>query len=148
MSIDGASFFTIQQGMFDESTGLDRFVGAEKAGSFGKAFSALLNDLNTPEALGQVFTAMKSINLDSLSPEEAKTEWLGFRQVIDSIGLRLPEIAEVDGNVPADVAALAEKRWQAKQDKDWAASDALRDEVAALGWVIKDTADSYEVVTK
>ena len=68
--------------------------------------------------------------------------------MIDSIGLRLPEIAEVDGNVPADVAALAEKRWQAKQDKDWAASDALRDEVAALGWVIKDTADSYEVVTK
>lgn len=137
-----------QQGTFDESTGLVRFVGAEKAGSFGKAFSALLNDLNTPEALGQVFTAMKSIDLDSLSPEEAKTEWLGFRQVIDSIGLRLPEIAEVDGNVPADVAALAEKRWQAKQDKDWAASDALRDEVAALGWVIKDTADSYEVVPK
>ncbi len=138
----------IEQGSIDEATGLDQFVGAETSGSFGKAFAALLNDLNTPDALGQVFTAMKSIKPESLSAEEAKTEWLGFRQVIEGMGLRLPKVESGGGEVPAEVQELAEKRWQAKQDKDWAASDALRDEVAALGWVIKDTSDGFEVVPK
>ena len=39
--------------------------------------------------------------------------------------------------------ALGEKRWAARQAKDWAASDELRDELAAHGWTAKDGKDSY-----
>jgi hypothetical protein len=42
---------------------------------------------------------------------------------------------------PDDVQALADQRAQARTDKDYAASDALRDQIAALGWGVKDTAD-------
>jgi hypothetical protein len=42
---------------------------------------------------------------------------------------------------PQDVQDLADRRAQARADKDYAASDVLRDQMAALGWGVKDTAD-------
>lgn len=49
---------------------------------------------------------------------------------------------------PPEVAALAERRATARTAKDWAASDALRDEIAALGWLVKDTADGWTLAEK
>ena len=46
---------------------------------------------------------------------------------------------------PLPVKDLAEKRWIAKQEKDWAESDRLRDAVVDEGWVIKDSKDGYEL---
>jgi hypothetical protein len=43
--------------------------------------------------------------------------------------------------IPEDVRSLASQREQARVDKDWAASDELRDRIAALGWAIRDSAD-------
>jgi hypothetical protein len=42
---------------------------------------------------------------------------------------------------PSDVQDLADRRAQARAGKDYAASDALRDQIVALGWGVKDTAD-------
>ena len=42
--------------------------------------------------------------------------------------------------VPADVIALVERRAAARAARDFAAADALRDELAALGWEVVDTA--------
>jgi cysteinyl-tRNA synthetase len=50
--------------------------------------------------------------------------------------------------VPAEIAELAEKRWQAKQAKDWPAADAARKELDAAGWIIKDGKDGYQVLRK
>ncbi|MCU1599333.1 MAG: hypothetical protein JWO22_42 [Frankiales bacterium] len=36
---------------------------------------------------------------------------------------------------------LLARRQQARTDQDWAASDALRDELRVLGWVVRDTSD-------
>lgn len=41
--------------------------------------------------------------------------------------------------VPEEIAALVKKRAEAKAAKDWAAADALRAEIAAKGWSVKDT---------
>jgi cysteinyl-tRNA synthetase len=35
---------------------------------------------------------------------------------------------------------LAAVRAQARADKDWAAADAARDAIVALGWIVTDTA--------
>jgi len=43
--------------------------------------------------------------------------------------------------VPTEVQQLADRRAQARAGKDYAASDALRDEIGLLGWGVKDTAD-------
>ncbi len=45
-----------------------------------------------------------------------------------------------------EVIAIAEKRLQARTNKDWAESDQLRAEIAALGWIVQDAKDGYKLV--
>lgn len=49
---------------------------------------------------------------------------------------------------PPEVVALAERRAAARAAKDWAASDALRDEIAALGWTVRDTAEGQTLTER
>ena len=53
--------------------------------------------------------------------------------------------ALVDGP-PEEVLALAEKRQQARANKQWAASDQLRTQIAGLGWMVQDSKDGYKLV--
>ena len=45
--------------------------------------------------------------------------------------------------VPIEVTALAEERQVVRANKDFARSDQLRDQIAELGWLIKDTSEGY-----
>ena len=47
------------------------------------------------------------------------------------------------GEVPADVRAVADARWAARNAKDWPEADRLRSELTALGWTMKDGKDNY-----
>jgi hypothetical protein len=49
---------------------------------------------------------------------------------------------------PHDVVVLAEERAAARAAKDFAASDRLRDEISALGWLVRDGADGWALVPK
>ncbi len=49
---------------------------------------------------------------------------------------------------PQEVLALLDQRKQARANKDFAASDRLRDEIASLGWVVKDTKDGQVLEKK
>jgi cysteinyl-tRNA synthetase len=45
----------------------------------------------------------------------------------------------------AETLSLLEARRNARASKDWAASDRLRDEILARGWVVTDTPDGQTV---
>lgn len=48
---------------------------------------------------------------------------------------------------PSDqVIALAEKRLDARAEKNWSESDRLRDEISALGWTVQDSTGGYKLV--
>ncbi len=112
---------------------------------FEPAWESLNRDLNTPAALGHLFSGLKAAQ--KLEGEEAAANLAAFNTILGALGLELPNTEEASTtDIPNDIADLAERRWQAKQNKDWAASDALRDELTALGWTIKDTPDGYELV--
>jgi hypothetical protein len=49
----------------------------------------------------------------------------------------------VTDSAPPPVVALAEQRAAARADRDFAAADRLREEIAAAGWVVTDTADGF-----
>ncbi|MDQ1710776.1 MAG: hypothetical protein QOE45_226 [Frankiaceae bacterium] len=49
---------------------------------------------------------------------------------------------------PPEVVALAERRAAARAAKDFAASDALRDEIAGRGWVVRDGAGGWSLAVK
>jgi len=46
------------------------------------------------------------------------------------------------------VHALVEQRQQARANRDWAESDRLRDLIAQLGYIVKDTKDGPKVSPK
>lgn len=113
-------------------------------GPFQPAWDSLNDDLNTPEALGHVFSAMKKTDVASLTPQEAQQTRNAFHFILDAFGIKLPQ--EETAEAPPAVHALAEQRWQAKQNRNWADADRLRAEVTALGWTIKDGKDGYELM--
>ena len=47
--------------------------------------------------------------------------------------------------IPADVQAVAEERWAARQNRDWAKSDELRNKLAEMGYAVKDSKTGYEL---
>jgi len=106
---------------------------------FDPVFAALADDLNTPGALGALFTIV-----NALDPAQATAgDHAAFQRVVYALGL--PLAVPATAAVPAAVAALAERRWAAKQAKDFAAADALRQELAAAGWSMLDRKDGYSL---
>jgi len=52
-----------------------------------------------------------------------------------------------DDDQPSEhVIALVEQRVLARANKNWAESDKLRDEIAALGWIVQDSKDGYKLL--
>ena len=45
--------------------------------------------------------------------------------------------------LPEEVKSIAEERFNARQNKDWAKSDQLRDKLIELGYTVKDAKDGY-----
>ena len=111
-------------------------------GPFQAAWDALHDDLNTPGALGGLFTGLREAA--ALEGAEAAAALAAMQRILRALGLELPE-EEAAAEVPEEVRALAEERWAARLAKDWAKSDTLRDELAARGWIVKDGRDAYEL---
>jgi len=116
---------------------------------FAAAWSALLDDLNVPEALGCVFSVINKTRISELSEADSKSIWLGLHFILDAIGIVLPAVREEETvPVPDDVLRLAEERWTAKQSKDWTTADDLRKRLELAGWIVKDGKESFTVVPK
>ena len=109
---------------------------------FGEVVAALHDDLNFPAALGHLFTTLEKINSRRLSIKER----IEFERVTEVIFGAIPGVVEEPiTTVPTAITALAEKRWAAKQSKDFAAADSLRQELAAAGWSMLDRKDGYSL---
>ncbi len=106
--------------------------------------TALDDDLNISAALGALFDLVRDTNraMDSheMSPEQA-CGLLDYWNRINSV-LRLEPEA---GAIPTEIAAQLEERNAARAAKDWAKSDALRDELLKRGWVVKDTKEGTKL---
>jgi cysteinyl-tRNA synthetase len=97
---------------------------------------AIADDLNVPQALAAVWTAVKEGG--RLQDRAAWDLVLDFDRVL---GLGLEKLSRETAAVPAEVARLVEERQAARKAKDWAESDRLRDRVLELGFVVEDSKD-------
>ena len=115
-------------------------IDPDKLKKYKENFLNAVNDnLNTPLALGVLFSMLRS---------EPKSKQI-YDLAIDFdrvFGLKLDEeIKSESQSIPDEIKDLAGKRWQAKQDKDWALADKLRAEVTQKGYQILDTKDGYTI---
>ena len=110
---------------------------------FDRVFTALGDDLNVPAALGVLFELRNE--MFHQSAKRSSADVLAFDRAMFALGLDLEKIDLLKVSVPAEVTALAERRWAAKQAKDFAAADALRKELAAAGWSMLDSKTDYKL---
>lgn len=115
---------------------------------------AMDDDFNTALALSELFALFKEIRA-ALSAKEGKAVALAkqIRSTYALLGLfesdPLQYLAAYDRMhaqpISGEVLRIAEERKKARAEKDWAKSDALRAELAALGYAVKDSKDGYEL---
>ncbi len=106
---------------------------------FEPAWAALCDDLNTPRALGEIFGALGKIG--------GREDIAALASLMYALGIDLPKAEEdqAAADAPAEVAQLAQKRWEAKKSRDFAAADELRKKITELGWSVLDKKDGFDL---
>ena len=111
---------------------------------------AMNDDLNTPIVISHLFDAAKAINTvydtkATISQADIDSLKELFDTYIDILGLQTEQSSSkyLDSYKKA-VDLLLSLRLEAKQSKNWALSDRIRDELASYGFVVKDTKDGFE----
>ena len=116
-------------------------AGGTVNSQYSEQFTAYVNDdLNTSRAIAMIWELIKSADI---SDADKKATVSLFDTVL---GLGLAEWKPAaKAEVPEEIMTLVQARTQARTDKDWAAADKARDELAALGYEVIDTPDGPEV---
>ena len=99
--------------------------------------SKISDDLAMPEALAVVWKLMKS----DLIVEE---KWATLLDMDKVLGLRLGETV-VEEKIPEEIVQLAQQRQQARENKDWAESDRLRELIKSQGYLVEDLVNSCKI---
>ena len=130
--------------LYQHKVAKDVVTDPEKLEGYRQAFSSAINDdINIPLALGVLWTMVKqpySRDIYELA--------LDFDKVFGlSLDKAKPE-EKPPVEVPEDIRAVAEQRWQARKEKNWAESDRLRAVLAEKGYAVLDGKDGYKLEKK
>ncbi len=107
-------------------------------------FDALADDFNTPKALASLFEWVREANRRQQPTGDAD-----LREMLSVLGLG--EIEPLGGvgdvaTIDPEAHRLAQEREQARQERDFARADALRDQIRAQGWEVRDGAEGPELI--
>ncbi len=125
-------------------------------GKYEKQVDEVLNDdFNTAKALSFLFEIFKNMaNKIKAKDSSVMADYNGVKKAYKILGLFINNSEEVlkaieskkQNSIPAEIKELAENRWQAKLNKDWAKADEYRNALTQKGYTIKDSKDGYEIV--
>ena len=123
----------------------------ETAGLRAKCEEAMNDDFNTPILIAHLFDSLRAINLVHDGKETISAADLADLKAVystfieDVLGLKSETEASAGNEAyKKAIDLLLNMRLEAKQNKDWATSDKIRNELTALGFEIKDTKDGFE----
>ena len=112
-----------------------------------KFVAAMDDDLNTADAIAAVFELARDINTLSAASSKETLEKAArvFDELTGVLGLLYNRAKD---EVPARVQELAAERAEARKAKDWPRADAIRDELASLGYAVEDTPNGPKIIKK
>jgi cysteinyl-tRNA synthetase len=102
---------------------------------------ALADDFNTPRAMAEVFELVGEANRDEV-PGAAEA----VAEMLELVGLG--SIAEGQDDSHPEAERLMQERQDARAAKDFARADEIRDELAGMGFEVRDSADGPRLVPK
>jgi cysteinyl-tRNA synthetase len=109
-----------------------------------ECYAAMNDDFNTPILISHLFDAVKVINqIKEQKATLTETDLLVLKTTInalvfDVLGLMNENAQDNSGKVNGVVELLIKLRKEARENKDWALSDQIRDELIELGIQLKD----------
>ena len=119
---------------------------------------AMDDDFNTAFAISNLYGYFKSIKAKlSADDKSAAADVNQIRKTYALIGLFKADakdfIAYYENKnqaeeIPAQIKAIADERFEARKNKNWAKSDELRDKLSQMGYIVKDSKDGYELTKK
>ena len=100
---------------------------------------AINDDLNMPLAMSYVWEAARF--------EKKNIEVSKLLAKFDTVlGIKIYEVnSKNEEEIPQEILELVEQRKVARENKDWAKSDELRDLIAQKGYIVKDTKDGMSI---
>ena len=109
-------------------------------------FTAAVNDdLNIPKAFAALFELVRQTNaaLQGAQPFNFPAVQLlnVFKRMDEVLGVIFFGDEKKSVEIPAEIQTLLDRRAEARKSKNWSESDRLRDEIAAAGWLVKDSKD-------
>ena len=108
--------------------------------------NAMEDDLNTPKALGIIFSFIKEGNLipkDQIGSSEDKEVDVFFNQLDDIFGIFSRTFFITD--IPVEIKKLVEERKKARESKNFELADKLRSQVREKDFILEDTSDGVRV---
>ena len=117
-----------------------------------EAFTAAVNDdLNTPKAFAALFELVRHANAWMQGGATDAAQAAAVLEVFKRMDVVLGVVffgRAAKAETPAEIQALLDQRAAARKEKNWAESDRLRDEIAAKGWLVKDSPNGQTVSKK
>lgn len=116
--------------------------------------NAMRDDINTAKAISYLFSIFKDAKEKVANGDESVLGTLNsVTNTYNLIGLFKANpsefLAYVESknktDIPEEVTDLAQQRWQAKKDKNFALADEIRAKITDLGYVVKDTREGFEI---
>jgi cysteinyl-tRNA synthetase len=107
-------------------------------------FDALADDFGTPAARAVLFEWVAEANRRLDAGERVGPGGLG--EMLYALGLESLLERDADERLDPDAERLLEQRQAARARRDFDRADAIRDELAVLGWEVRDTADGARLV--
>ncbi len=145
--VDNLTFY-IKNTDRGEQEAADRAVQENCDRAKERFVKALSDDLNTADALGAIFDLVRLLNQAiadaDISAGAAERGRNCLLELCDVLGLEPG--AKQTMSIPAEIMDLVTARTKAKAEKDFAAADALRNQVEAAGYRIEDTAEGPHVL--
>ena len=102
---------------------------------------ALADDFNTAQAMAQVFSLITEARVEPLAGARAV-----IAELLELLGLG--SLAAESATSSAEAEALLVERGAARERKDWARADEIRDELAALGFEVRDEVGGARLVPR
>lgn len=110
----------------------------KRIGEARKAFEgAMDDDLNIAQALGIFFGFIRDANREGAGEES--------HDFIKEISEKVLGLKKEEVKIPAEIKKIAEEREEARKNKDWKKSDALRDDLKKKGWEVADSAEGWKL---
>jgi cysteinyl-tRNA synthetase len=142
-SVDQAAGRAPGEGSADNSGGVS---GDPSPGARSEAFrEALADDFNTPRALAEVFELVGEANRGEVDADAAAR---ALADMLELVGLGTLTQPDQGAEADSEAQQLMQEREEARAGRDFERADALRDQLAEMGWEVRDSAEGPSLVPK